>query len=129
MIKLGDAESRWMREINTVATDVDGTLTDASGHFSPDFIAALQLCQRNNIRVLLVTGRPAPWVQGMVEYLPVAGGIGENGGIFCPKEKEANMRLLVGDNDELPLLDWKKIEADRLARMAIFEILKKSIHN
>jgi hydroxymethylpyrimidine pyrophosphatase-like HAD family hydrolase len=35
-----------------------------------------------NIAVLVVTGRSAGWVSGLVSYLPVVGAIAENGGIF-----------------------------------------------
>ncbi|MFN9533176.1 MAG: HAD hydrolase family protein, partial [Pseudanabaena sp.] len=38
--------------------------------------------QSAGIKVLLVTGRSAGWVSALVNYLPVAGAIAENGGIF-----------------------------------------------
>lgn len=126
MIKLADTGGEsWLRGIDTVATDVDGTLTNLSGHFSAELIAAFEQCQRNNIRVLLVTGRPASWVQGMVEYLPVAGGIGENGGLYCPKEREAPMRLLTTDDDLLPEVTLEYVENTRRERLKMFALLRE----
>jgi hydroxymethylpyrimidine pyrophosphatase-like HAD family hydrolase len=35
-----------------------------------------------NIPVLIVTGRSAGWVQAIAHYLPIAGAIAENGGVY-----------------------------------------------
>lgn len=117
-------DSEWLRKITTIATDIDGTLTDEHGHFSEELIRAFLLCKQTGIKVILITGRPASWVQGMVEYFPVAGGIGENGGLYCPKQKEAPMRVLVGSNNDLPEVTLEYVERGRLARMAMFADLK-----
>ena len=47
-------------------------------------IDALRLCSLvpTGKIVLLVTGRSAGWVSALVNYLPVAGAIAENGGVF-----------------------------------------------
>ncbi len=118
-------KSDWLKDITTIATDIDGTLTNEDGHFSAELIRAFEVCLRASIRVLLVTGRPASWVQGMVEYLPVVGGIGENGGIYCPKQKEADMRLLMVDEATMPPVSLAAIEAGRLGRLKVFERLKE----
>ncbi len=115
----------WLAEIDTVATDVDGTLTDSNGHFTPGLVDAFLTCQRHGIRVILVTGRPASWVQGMVEYLPVAGGIGENGGLYCPKEREAPMRLLMTDLAELPEISLEYVEKTSAERRRVFELIRQ----
>ncbi|MBD0266743.1 MAG: HAD family phosphatase [Cyanobacteria bacterium Co-bin8] len=67
-----------------VASDMDGTLT-WQGEFTPALIQALQDLQTAGIAVVIVTGRSAGWVSGLVQYLPVAGAIAENGGLFFPK--------------------------------------------
>ncbi len=123
MLKLSDADHSWMKDITTIASDIDGTLTDEYGHFSAELIDAFILCQRVGIKVILVTGRPASWVQGMVEYLPVAGGIGENGGLYCPKDKEVSMKMLMTHDAFLPDVEWNSIECDRLHRRKMFETL------
>ncbi len=70
-----------LSNIRLIASDVDGTLTQ-NGKFSSDFISTLIDIQSAGIKVLLVTGRSAGWVSALVNYLPVAGAIAENGGIF-----------------------------------------------
>jgi HAD superfamily hydrolase (TIGR01484 family) len=70
-----------LSDIRLIASDVDGTLT-LNGKFSSDFISTLLDLQSAGIKVLLVTGRSAGWVSALVNYLPVAGAIAENGGLF-----------------------------------------------
>lgn len=66
--------------IRLVATDMDGTLTEA-GKFTAELLKALEALQRAEIQVWIVTGRSAGWVSGLAAYLPVAGAIAENGGL------------------------------------------------
>ena len=70
-----------LSDIRLIASDVDGTLT-LNGKFASDFISTLLDLQSAGIKVLLVTGRSAGWVSALVNYLPVAGAIAENGGLF-----------------------------------------------
>ncbi len=78
--------------IRLVATDVDGTLTQAE-RFTPDLLAALGELSRAGIATLLVTGRAAGWADALRHYLPVAGAIAENGGVFLPGGSGAIERL------------------------------------
>ncbi|MEA5478133.1 HAD family hydrolase [Pseudanabaena galeata UHCC 0370] len=80
-----------LSDIRLIASDVDGTLTQ-NGKFSSDFISTLIDLQSAGIKVLLVTGRSAGWVSALVNYLPVAGAIAENGGIFL--QPNGNQDLL-----------------------------------
>lgn len=66
-----------------IATDMDGTLT-AAGKFSSELLQALEALPRVGLKVLIVTGRSAGWVSGLVHYLPIWGAIAENGGLFYP---------------------------------------------
>jgi hydroxymethylpyrimidine pyrophosphatase-like HAD family hydrolase len=70
-----------LSDIRLIASDVDSTLTQ-DGKFSSDFISTLLNLQSAGITFLLVTGRSADWVSALVNYLPVAGAIAENGGLF-----------------------------------------------
>ncbi|MGB3495428.1 MAG: HAD family hydrolase [Elainellaceae cyanobacterium] len=85
-------------DVRLVATDMDGTLT-RRGYFSADLMAALQALQGANIHVLVVTGRSAGWVNGLVSYLPIAGAIAENGGLFFSSEDDYR---LIADLGNLP---------------------------
>lgn len=66
-----------------IATDMDGTLT-RQGQFTADLLAGLAQLQRAGWTVLVVTGRSAGWVQGLAHYLPIAGAMAENGGVYFP---------------------------------------------
>ncbi|MBD2152762.1 HAD family phosphatase [Pseudanabaena sp. FACHB-1277] len=70
-----------LSDIRLIASDVDGTLTQ-NRKFSADFISTLLDLQSSGIKILLVTGRSAGWVSALVNYLPIAGAIAENGGLF-----------------------------------------------
>jgi HAD superfamily hydrolase (TIGR01484 family) len=79
-----------LSDIRLIASDVDGTLTQ-NGKFSSNFISTLLDLQSSGIKVLLVTGRSAGWVSALVNYLPVAGAIAENGGIFLHPNGTQNL--------------------------------------
>jgi HAD superfamily hydrolase (TIGR01484 family) len=70
-------------EIKLIASDVDGTLTH-SDRFTPQLLNAIAQLAQANLPLLLVTGRSAGWVDALRNYLPVAGAIAENGGVFFP---------------------------------------------
>jgi len=85
------------RNIQLVATDMDGTLTK-QGKFTSDLILALEALKNKNIDVLIVTGRSAGWVQAIANYLPVIGAIAENGGLFY-HNPTGSVQLLTQIND------------------------------
>ena len=70
--------------VRLVATDMDGTLT-VNGQFKPTLLLAFEKLAELGIPVMIVTGRSAGWVSGLVHYLPVVGAIAENGGLYIPK--------------------------------------------
>ena len=67
--------------VRLVATDMDGTLT-RSGRFSSALLRDLEALALAGIPVVIVTGRSAGWVSGLLHYLPIVGAIAENGGIY-----------------------------------------------
>jgi HAD superfamily hydrolase (TIGR01484 family) len=68
-------------DIQLVATDIDGTLT-SNNKFTPALFNAIESLNTNGIKLLLVTGRSAGWVGAINNYLPIAGAIAENGGVY-----------------------------------------------
>jgi HAD superfamily hydrolase (TIGR01484 family) len=77
-----------LRGVRLVATDMDGTLTQQE-KFTPLLLQTLTELSLAQIPVLIVTGRSAGWVSAVVHYLPVAGAIAENGGLFYQTENSA----------------------------------------
>ncbi|HSM81649.1 MAG TPA: HAD family hydrolase [Nodosilinea sp.] len=69
--------------IKLLATDMDGTLT-RQGKFTAALLQGLERLQQAGLPVVIVTGRSAGWVSGLAHYLPVAGAMAENGGIYFP---------------------------------------------
>ncbi|MGK7920007.1 MAG: HAD-IIB family hydrolase [Trichodesmium sp.] len=76
-----------LKNIQLIATDMDGTLTK-NGKFTSNLFLALESLAATKIQVLLITGRSAGWVQAIKNYLPVVGAIAENGGLFYPIHSE-----------------------------------------
>ncbi len=70
-----------LKDIRLIATDIDGTLTQ-NDKFTPELLHAIDLINAKGLELLLVTGRSAGWVSALNNYLPVAGAIAENGGLF-----------------------------------------------
>ncbi len=70
-------------QIRLIASDVDGTLTYAD-RLTPRLLEAIAQLNQANLPLLLVTGRSAGWVDALRSYLPVAGAIAENGGVYFP---------------------------------------------
>lgn len=81
-----------LTNICLVATDMDGTLTQA-GKFTLALLQALADLATANIKVIVVTGRSAGWVSGLAAYLPIAGAIAENGGLYYPNGHESPVAL------------------------------------
>jgi HAD superfamily hydrolase (TIGR01484 family) len=80
------------KKLRLIATDMDGTLTQR-GKFTTSLLQAFEDLIAANIPVLIVTGRSAGWVSGLVTYLPVAGAIAENGGLFYPADSAKPVAL------------------------------------
>jgi HAD superfamily hydrolase (TIGR01484 family) len=76
-----------LTDIRLIATDVDGTLTQ-NDKFTPELLQAIDLINAKGVKLLLVTGRSAGWVSALNNYLPVAGAIAENGGLFFNESGE-----------------------------------------
>ncbi|TVP68216.1 MAG: HAD family phosphatase [Leptolyngbya sp. LCM1.Bin17] len=80
-------------QVKLIATDMDGTLT-RQGHFSGDLLRGLERLQQAGWPVVIVTGRSAGWVQAIAHYLPVAGAMAENGGVYFPGARAAAVPLV-----------------------------------
>jgi HAD superfamily hydrolase (TIGR01484 family) len=78
--------SELLTDIRLIATDIDGTLT-RGGKFTTELLQAIDLLDTKGIKLLLVTGRSAGWVSAVNNYLPVAGAIAENGGVYFDRDR------------------------------------------
>lgn len=79
-----------------IATDMDGTLTRQS-QFTADLFTGLAQLQAAGLPVVIVTGRSAGWVQGIAHYLPIAGAMAENGGVYLPSGEDPVVLSAIAD--------------------------------
>lgn len=68
-----------------VLSDIDDTLT-WEGRLVPSAFAKLHELQEQGVKVVLVTGRPAGWVDHIARMWPVDAVVGENGGLWAYME-------------------------------------------
>jgi len=73
------------RQITTVLTDIDGTLTHDGKLLAPAYTALWRL-REAGIRVVPVTGRPAGWCDLIARQWPVDAVVGENGALVFYEE-------------------------------------------
>ncbi|AUT02621.1 HAD family hydrolase [Nostoc sp. CENA543] len=86
-----NASTDWGK-IRLIATDMDGTLTN-QGKFSTALLQTLEDLQAAGIKVMIVTGRSAGWVNGLNSLLPITGAIAENGGLLYLSGSEETIAL------------------------------------
>lgn len=68
-------------KVQFVFTDIDDTLT-LDGRLIPEAFSAIWRLYEKGIQIVPVTGRPAGWCELIARQWPVAGVIGENGGLY-----------------------------------------------
>lgn len=73
--------ARILKSIRYVLTDLDDTLTH-EGHMLSAAMAAMEYLRAKEIRVVIVTGRPAGWCDHIARMWPVDGIVGENGAFY-----------------------------------------------
>ncbi|MFH1464339.1 MAG: HAD-IIB family hydrolase [Pseudomonadota bacterium] len=100
-----------------IFTDLDDTLT-AHGRVVPEAFLALERAREAGLRTVIITGRPAGWVDHLARMWPVDGVVGENGGLWFWHDGEklqrrflqpvavrvANRRRLAELAEAIPLL-------------------------
>lgn len=109
-----------LQNIRLIASDMDGTMTN-NGVFSKELFAAFESLRSAKIRILLITGRSAGWVNGLASLLPIDGAIAENGGIFFPSNTESS-------GVEITALPNGRIHHRKLLRN-VFEALQREFPN
>ena len=77
------------RGLRALFTDIDGTLTDAEGRISADVFAAMERAGAADLPVVPITGRPAGWADLIARTWPIDGVVGENGGLYFRRERDA----------------------------------------
>ncbi|HIK43371.1 MAG TPA: HAD family phosphatase [Leptolyngbyaceae cyanobacterium M65_K2018_010] len=84
------------RPLKLIVTDMDGTLTQR-GKFTAALLSGLERLQAAGWPVIIVTGRSAGWVSGLIHYLPIAGAMAENGGVYFSAPSTAELLSPIPD--------------------------------
>jgi phosphoglycolate phosphatase len=103
--KNGEIGVNRLLNIKLLATDIDGTITDKHGRLDLQAAEAIRNLESQGITVVLVSGRPLPFVESLALYLGTSGPvIAENGAVV----KNGTDLKLYGDpkvaKNALPLL-------------------------
>ncbi|HWB81146.1 MAG TPA: HAD hydrolase family protein [Nannocystaceae bacterium] len=117
-----DEQRRRFASARLLATDVDGTLTQAA-KLSPAIVQAIAALCAAGVEVMPVSGRPAGELQGLVRYLPgVRRAIAENGLLeivpdhpprwLAAKSDRARLRTLARELSDALALDLQPTADD-----------------
>lgn len=84
------------RELRGVLCDLDDTLT-LDGRLVPRAFDALWRAHEDGLRVVVVTGRPAGWVDHLARMWPVDAVVGENGAFYFHMDGGVMRRRWIDD--------------------------------
>ena len=94
--------------IRVLFTDIDDTLTDDGRLHAPAYEALWRLSE-HGIRVVPVTGRPAGWCELIARQWPVAGVVGENGGLYFHHARRQMHRRFMEESPAARALNAAKL--------------------
>lgn len=96
-------------KIKYVFCDIDDTLTH-DGRLLKEAYSALWELEKNEIKVIPVTGRPAGWCELIARQWPVDGVIGENGAFYFRYQNQ-KMNRWFSQDEETRLSNQRKLKA------------------
>lgn len=109
-----DTPPQWLG----LLSDIDDTLTH-EGRLQPEAFQALADVRARGLKVILVTGRPAGWVDHIARMWPVDGVVGENGGLwFYYQDGKLHQRYLATVEERLE----RRARLDQLAQKILREV-------
>ena len=120
-------QSQWLHQLSPqdipsdclgIFSDIDDTLTD-EGEMVPEAFQALADLKAQGLKVILVTGRPAGWVDHIARMWPVDAVVGENGGLWFYMQNGKLQQSFLSPSDERKI---NRQKLDNLAHKIIREI-------
>jgi HAD superfamily hydrolase (TIGR01484 family) len=84
------------RGLTGIFSDLDDTITH-DGRVVPEAFQALHEAREAGLRTVLITGRPAGWVDHLARMWPVDGVVGENGGLWFWHDGQRLQRRFLQD--------------------------------
>lgn len=98
-----------------VLSDIDDTLT-WEGRIIPEAFAKLSELRTSGVKVVLVTGRPAGWVDHIARMWPVDAVVGENGGLWAYMDQGKLVQRYFASKQER---DESRLKLDQLSRLIL----------
>ncbi len=98
------------RGLDAIFTDIDGTITDAGGRIPARVFATLERARDAGLPTIPITGRPAGWCDMIARTWPVAGVVGENGGLYF-RRTEAGMERVYAQPDDVRVANRARLGA------------------
>lgn len=81
-MKIEQITKKDLESIQAIGFDIDDTLT-THGKIKASTLAALErLKKETQLKLILITGRPAGWANAFIKFLPVDGIVSENGSVL-----------------------------------------------
>jgi HAD superfamily hydrolase (TIGR01484 family) len=106
---MSSAVSTSLRELSgpvrALFSDLDGTMT-TRGRVEASTYSALEALGEAGVPVVLVTGRPAGWAQGLAALVPLAAVVAENGGVTFVREGHGFKKIYGVPPSSLP--EWRR---------------------
>jgi HAD superfamily hydrolase (TIGR01484 family) len=97
-----------LSRVQAVFTDVAGTLT-SSNRLEGRTLRAIERLKQNDLRVVLVTGRPAGWGDCWLRTLPVDAVIAENGGVCLTRDRRGRFDKIYWEGNSERLRNRKRL--------------------
>lgn len=97
-----------LSRVQAVFTDVDGTLT-SSNRLEGRTLRAIEKLKQNDLKVVLVTGRPAGWGDCWLRTLPVDAVIAENGGVCLTRDRRGRFEKMYSESVSERLRNRKRL--------------------
>ena len=120
MRPVASMNAREARGLQALFTDIDGTLTDPEGRVASDVFAAMEAAAAAGLAVVPITGRPAGWADMIARTWPVDGVVGENGGLYFRRQRDAQ-------GQERMLRVWAQDDATRARNRARMDRLAQAV--
>ena len=95
-----------------IMSDIDDTLT-LHGRMVPEAFQMLQTLRNQGLKVILITGRPAGWVDHIARMWPVDGVVGENGGLWFYMQNGKLVQSYLADEETRK---QRRLQLDQLAQ-------------
>lgn len=99
MKEISELQPTQLSSVQAVFTDIDDTLS-SNGKITSDAFSALWRLHDADLKIVIVTGRPAGWCDHIARFWPVTAVVGENGGFYFYHDGSKLVRHYLYNDEE-----------------------------